>query len=189
GPPRDGLFTTIMNWQSHPPITFDGRQYGQKDVEFAKFIDLPRRSPGHLEIAVAGQTVPRDDLRAHGWRIRDAHEVTLSFDSFRDYLGRSQGEFSVCKNVFVDTRSGWFSDRSAAYLASGRPVVLQETGFSAYLPCGAGLFAVNSVDEAAEAIGRIAADYPAHSRRARQIAGEHLEASTVLAKFLDELGC
>ena len=99
-----------------------------------------------------------------------------------------RGEFSVCKNVFVATRSGWFSDRSAAYMASGRPVVVQETGFSRHLPCGEGLFAVETVDEAAAALDEVAANYPRHSRAAREIAQEHLAAAKVLKRFLDELG-
>jgi hypothetical protein len=88
----------------------------------------------------------------------------------------------------VKTRSGWFSDRSAAYLASGRPVVLQETGFSLHLPCGEGLFAVETVDQAAAALDTVSGDYERHSRRAREIAAEFLDARVVLGKFLDEIG-
>src|SRR6266540_5843823 len=95
---------------------------------------------------------PPKQLLDCGWRIRNAHEVTVSFDAYVEYIRASQGEFSVCKNVFVSTHSGWFSDRSATYLACSWPVVLQETDFSAHLPCGQGLFGVRTVDEATAAI-------------------------------------
>src|SRR5205807_10192129 len=121
----------------------------------------------------SGNNLPARRLLECGWRLRDGHAVTASFDSYADYLRTSRGEFSVCKNVFVATNSGWFSDRSAAYLASGRPVVLQETGFSAHLPCGRGLFAVRTVEEAAEAIGEIDSNYEDHSKHAREIAIEY----------------
>ena len=187
-PPSPGAaVTTVMNWQAHDEIEYEGRRYGQKDVEFPKFLDLPRRVPAPLEIAVAG-AAPRADLEAAGWSLRDAHEVTMTFDGYWDYIRTSLAEFSVCKNVFVDTSSGWFSDRSAAYLASGRPVVLQETGFSAHLPCGEGLFAVRDVDEAAAAIEAIRSDYARHSEAAREIACEHFDARKVLKGLLDEVG-
>jgi hypothetical protein len=184
----DSAFTTVMNWQSHDPIEFNGQLYGQKDVEFEHFLDLPGRTTVPMEIAVAGKHVPHQALTDAGWAVRDAHAVTSSFDSFTDYIRRSRGEFSVCKHVFVATNSGWFSDRSAAYLASGRPVVMQDTGFGEHLPVGRGLFAVKNVDEASAAIESITANYNAHSRWARELALEYLESVKVLAVFLDELG-
>ena len=106
----------------------------------------------------------------------------------RLHRAQSRGEFTVCKNVFVETNSGWFSDRSAVYLASGRPVVMQDTGFSAHLPCGEGLFAVRSVEEAAAAISEIDSNYARHARKAREIAGEYLDAPKVIGRLLDEIG-
>jgi hypothetical protein len=181
-------FTTVMNWRAHEPIEFNGTIYGQKDVEFAKFMHLPKLTTAPLEISAAGKSVPIKQLLDCGWRIRNAHEVTASFDSYVEYIRASQGEFSVCKNVFVATNSGWFSDRSAAYLASGRPVVIQETGFSAHLPCGRGLFAVHTAEEAAAAVNEIEGDYARHSRWARDIARECIDAQHVLRRFLRELG-
>ncbi len=186
--PADAPFTTIMNWRAHGTMIFEGQEFGQKDVELERFVDLPTRTVVPLEMAVAGEDVPADTLRAKGWRLRSAHAVTISVDSFRDYIRASRGEFSVCKNVFVATRSGWFSDRSAAYLASGRPVIVQDTGFSAHLPCGEGLFAVQTAAEAAAALDEVAANYVRHSKAAREIAEEHLAAVKVLRRFLDELG-
>lgn len=187
-PTPGAAFTTVMSWQAHAPIEFNGATYGQKNIEFAKFMDLPSRSKVPLELAITGNGTPVGELKTHGWRLLDSHKVTLTFDSWRDYIRASRGEFSVAKNVFVATNSGFFSDRSAAYLASGRPVVMQETGFSAHLPCGRGLFAVRDAEEAAAAIDDIESDYERHSRAAREIAVEYLDASHVLGRFLRELG-
>jgi len=187
-PPDEAAFTTIMNWQAHGEIEFRGRPYGQKDVEFQKFERIPKLIEVPLELAVAGKNIPARRLAEAGWRLRDAHKVTSSFESYRDYIASSMGEFGVCKNVFVATKSGWFSDRSAAYLASGRPVVLQATGFEQHLPCGRGLFAVHSATEAAEAIREIMTDYSSHSEAARDIALEHLDVKSILKGFLRELG-
>lgn len=181
-------FTTVMHWQAHEPLEFNGKTYGQKDVEFRKFISLPNLTSTPLEIAVSGKNIPTEQLKDSGWRVQNGSCVTVSFDSFKEYIGTSKGEFSVCKNVFVTTNSGWFSDRSAAYLASGRPVVLQDSGFSDHLPCGRGLFAVRTVDEAAAAINEINRDYERHSKWAREIAIEYLDAPKLLGKFLRELG-
>jgi hypothetical protein len=187
-PVPNAPFTTVMNWQSYPPLAFGERVFGHKDVEFEKFFDLPQRVSAPLEVAVSGHELPLERLSVAGWRVRDAHQVTSSFDSFRAYLGESAGEFSVCKNGYVATACGWFSDRGAAYLASGRPVVQQETGFSRHLPCGEGLFAVANVDEAAAAIEEIASSYDRHAKAAREIAVEHLDARRVLGAFLEDLG-
>ena len=181
-------FTTMMFWQSYRALDYNGVTYGQKDVEFAKFMELPQRTAVDLELTVAGSYVPSERLEAAGWRLRNPLVITKSFDSFRDYITASRGEFSVCKNVYVETNSGFFSDRSAAYLASGRPVVMQETGFSAHLPCGQGLFAVRTLDEAAAALDAINTNYPRHAGWARELAVEHLDARKVLAGFLTELG-
>ena len=187
-PPAGAPFTTVMNWHAHDVVTFRGRSYGQKDVEFEKFISLPRRVKAPMEIAVAGKNVPSSRLVEQGWRLADAHRVTRSVDSYVEYVAASAGEFSVCKHVFAATRSGWFSDRSAAYLAGARPVVVEDTEIRAHLPCGEGLFAVSSVEEAADAIERIRLDYARHSEAARQIACEYLDTSKVLKGFVDGLG-
>ncbi len=186
--PFSDRFTTVMNWRTHEPLEFEGVTYGQKDVEFQKFLDLPRRSKATLEIAVSGPDVPRWPLEALGWELQDAHSVTQSVGDYWEYILSSAGEFSVAKEVFVSTNNGWFSDRSAAYLASGRPVILQETGFSSHLPCGEGLFAVRSVAEAAAAIAEITSDPKRHGLRAREIAYEYLESSKVISGLLESVG-
>jgi hypothetical protein len=177
-----------MNWRSYEAHEYRGLTYGQKDVSFWPFLDLPRRSRVRLELAVSGHEVPRARLQRHGWRLREAHEVTATFERFRSYLGASRGEFSVAKHGYVTSRSGWFSDRAAAYLASGRPVVQQDTGFSVHLPCGLGLFAVSSTDEAAAALDEVDGNYAIHARAASEIAAEHLAAERVLGAMLAEVG-
>ena len=186
--PPDAPFTTVMTWQAHAALQYQGVTWRQKDVEFAKFIELPGRCDARFDLAIAGAGPSREALHAAGWTTRSARETTLTYDAYVDYLTRSAGEFSVCKEAYVALRTGWFSDRSAAYLAAGRPVVMQDTGFSAHLPCGCGLFAVRTVEEAAEAIQVIRADYARHSAGARDLARAHLEAAVVLGAFLGELG-
>jgi hypothetical protein len=181
-------FSTVMAWQSYKPVEFNGTTYGLKDVEFVKFMDLPSRTSVPLAIAVGGDSVPTELLEGAGWRLVNPLKVTESFDAFREFIAASMGEFSVCKNFYVATNSGFFSERSAAYLASGRPVVMQDTGFSAHLPCGQGLFAVHTVDEAAAAINEIHTDYERHSKWACDIAIEYLDTSKILSRFLGELG-
>jgi len=181
-------YSTVMNWRSHAAVRYNGKTYGQKDIEFKKFLPLPKLIKQPMEVAVSGKEVPVDLLKENNWLINDAKTLTLSFDSFRNYILYCRGEFSVCKNVFVENNTGWFSDKSAAYLASGRPVVLQNTGFGSHLPVGEGLFAVSTVQEAKDAIENIEANYRLHCNRAREIAFEYLEAKTVMKFFLNELG-
>jgi hypothetical protein len=186
--PENAFYSTVMNWQSHQPIEYNGKKYGQKNLEFQKFIDLPMQVSVPMQVAVAGKKLPIDMLKKNGWDVVDAKQATSSFDAFCSYIQQSRGEFSVCKNVFVANQSGWFSDRSAAYLASGRPVVMQDTGFSRHLPCGEGLFAFHTLDEAKAAIQKIESDYELHSKTARQIACEYLDTRIVLKVFLKDLG-
>lgn len=187
-PPPGARYSTVMNWQSHQPCHYRGQTFGQKDVEFSRFFDLPRQAPAGMELAVSGTKIPTAEIEAAGWHVRDAQEVTISYDAYLDYIRSCRGEFSVCKNIFVAMETGWFSDRSAAYLASGRPVVLQDTGFSRHLPVGEGLFAVRDVDEATAALAEIEADYTYHSQKAREIACEHLDSEIVLRRFLTDIG-
>jgi hypothetical protein len=178
-----GAWTTVMNWRSHRNIEFGGRSYGQKDIEFERLMHLPRLVASPIEVAVAGDA-PLTRLEEHGWIVRDAHDVVLTFDGYQDYIAASRGELSVCKNVFVATRSGWFSDRSAAYLAAGRPVILQDTGFSEVFPTGEGLLAFNDAEGAAAALEAVESDYARHSEAARAIACDHLAADAVMAKVV-----
>jgi hypothetical protein len=188
-PPPAAPYSTIMNWKSYDSVEYRGSLYGQKDLEFEKFATLPAMvSPG-IEMAVSGLTDEKaESISALGWYIKDAQEVTFSFDSFCNYIANCRGEFSVCKNVYVATNSGWFSDKSAAFLANGRPVVVQDTGLADCLPLGEGLFAVKNLDEARAAIDEIEGNYSFHSEKAYEIAIEYFESKKVLKKLLNELG-
>lgn len=184
-PPPSAPVTTVMNWKAHGEVSYRGRTYGQKDVMFQAFLGLPARTKAPMAVAIAGES-PIDELTRHGWRVQHGHEVTADFDRYREHIQGSLAEFSVCKEVFVALRTGWFSDRSAAYLAAGRPVILQDTGFSERLPCGEGLFAVTTVDQAAAAIEAVRSDYARHADAARQIAREYLAADRVLSRVVEQ---
>jgi hypothetical protein len=184
-------FTTIGNWkQEWRAIQFRGEIYHwSKHREFQKFLDLPRRTGQALELALASfEESDRRLLEDHGWIVRRSLDFSADPDAYRQYIARSRGEFTVAKDQNVRLRSGWFSDRSATYLASGRPVVTQETGFSETLPTGQGLFAFSTLEEAIERIDRINADYALHSRAARAVAREYFDSDVVLSRLLADMG-
>lgn len=171
-------FTTIMTWK----IKSFKEIGGNKDVEFLKVLDLPSRTNIPIELAVNG---PRELLREKGWRCRDPFPISRDTSVYRDYVRQSYGEFSVAKHTYVKTNSGWFSDRTACYLASGRPAVVQDTGFSAHLPTGDGLIPYNVLDEAKAGLESVVADYARHAAAARDLAVEHFAADVVLPPLLE----
>jgi hypothetical protein len=185
-------FTTVGTWRGpFGPIEHDGRTYGLKVHEFRKFIALPRRSPHQFEIALDIDPADGRDLAAlheNGWRIVDPREVAADPDAFRAYVHASGAEFSVAQGVYVDTRCGWFSDRTTRYLASGKPALVQDTGFIGRLPTGDGLVAFRTLDEAVAGAADIIARYPEHSAAARRIAEEHFDSDHVLARFCEQAG-
>jgi hypothetical protein len=182
-------FTTIADWRGYGYLEFEGKMLGPKAEEFRKFLRLPRLVGEPVEICIL---IDPDDpdvarLHKHGWILEDT-QVVSSPARFRDYLAGSVGEFSCTKGGYVGTHSGWFSDRSSGYLAAGRPVVLQATGFENLLPTGEGLFAVSTPEEAAEAIRSIRQDYTRHSAAARALAAEHFECTKIADRVLAEAG-
>ena len=177
----EGPFTSVMTWQIES-FTDVG---GNKDQEFMKFIDLPSRTAQRFELAVNG---PRTLLEAHGWQTLDAMRVSRTPWDYRSFIHRSKAEFGVAKHTYVATRSGWFSDRTECYLAAGRPALVQDTGWTAHLPCGEGLLGFATPDEALAGIDRINGDYPRHARAALEIAREHFSAGRVLPRLL-EVAC
>ena len=185
-------FTTVGNFrQVRRPVELDGEFYHwSKHLEFAKFIDLPRRCAQPFELALVN--VNADDrrlLESNGWAVRESGGFSTDVDAYRHYIGRSRGEFTVAKDQNVRLRSGWFSDRSASYLACGRPVVTQETGFSNILPTGEGLFGFSTIEEIQDAIARINADYQRHCEGAAAIARECFDYRVVLGAMLERLDC
>lgn len=182
-------FTTVGAWRDYGYLELDGETYGPKVEEFAKFMDLPHVSGEQLELtlAIESDDPDREILLAHGWRLESPSLVDTP-QRYRDYVAGSLAEFSCAKGGYVGTRSGWFSDRSACYLAAGRPVVLQATGFEDVLPVGEGAFAVRDMAEAAAAMAEIRGDYGRHSRAARELAHEFFDAEVLLARMLDESG-
>ncbi len=184
------VFTTVMNWTSYRPVAYGGRSYGQKDVEFMRFLELPGLvAPTVLEVAVGpGKTrrTPRDLLTHKGWRVVDPARVCPDVDSYRDYIQSSLAEWSVAKNGYVVGRPGWFSCRSACYLAAAKPVIVQDTGLGTILPVGQGILTFDTLKEAAEAIREVESDYDRHARAAREIAETCFDSGKVLSRLLEE---
>lgn len=187
--PPGERWTTVMTWRNFPElIEHRGRRYGAKELEFEQVETLPRRTRARLELAVGGTEPPRSRWSSLGWSVVDSHDVSTTMDDYRAYIERSKAEFSVAKNVYVATRSGWFSCRTVCYLAAGLPAVIQDTGYSRYVPCGEGLLAFSSLEEAASGIERVEADYPRHQRAARALAEAHFDSGRVLAEILERVG-
>ncbi len=187
------IFTTVGNWkQSWRDVRFQGETYHwSKHHEFLKFLDLPTRTGESFELALSPRGVGEEDiqmLESSGWAVRNALEISVDPDEYRRYIQGSRGEFTVAKDQNVRLQTGWFSDRSATYLASGRPVITQDTAFDQNLPTGRGLFAFNTSEEVEEALDAIRTDYRGHCRAAREIAREYFAHDQVLPRLLHEAG-
>ena len=184
------VFTTVMNWTSYNDVTYQGQSYGQKDIELMRFVDLPRMvTPTVLEMAAgSGKTkrMPTDLLTRKGWQVVDPMKVCPDLDSYRDYLETSKAEWTVAKNGYVRGQAGWFSGRSACYLAAGRPVVVQDTGFSPVIPVGEGVLSFRTVDEAVAAIREVEGHYTKHAKAARELAEEYFDSNKVLTRLIEE---
>ena len=184
-------YNTIATWQNKgPPLVWDGQDYWwTKDREFLKVIDLPVRRPDlAFELATGVEPAVRDLLLANRWRLADAHAMSIDPHVYADYIKRSRGEFTVARDQYGRPRTGWFSDRSACYLAAGRPVVTGDTAFDVSLPTGRGLFAFTGVDSAAAAVDAVESDYAGHCRAAREIAAEYFAADKVLGSVMSRAG-
>ncbi len=190
GAPSGG-WTTVGNWRGYGSIKRNGVLYGQKAHSFRRFVELPRRIPDPCRPALAIHPAEVSDLRAlrtHGWDLVDPIVVAGTPDRYREFIRSSKGELGIAKSGYVEARCGWFSDRSVCYLASGRPVVAQDTGFGDALPTGEGLFAFGTLDEAVTAIETANADYDRHCQRAREIAEAHFRSDVVLAALIEQVG-
>jgi hypothetical protein len=186
--PRTGsAFTTVAAWQAYPSESWGGSTYQGKDVSFRRLIDLPRRTDVPLVVAVGGRGDTRaatTALRSAGWQVEDGIRVSASTASYRGFIYDSLGEIGVAKDGYVAARSGWFSERTCCYLAAGRPAVVQDTGFSDWLPTGEGLLSFTTAADAADALEAVRDDAGSHSLAARRIAREHFDARQVCDDLL-----
>jgi hypothetical protein len=180
-----GRLTTVMQWSSYGPSQRPGARYGMKSDSFAAVMELPRRVATGLEVVMLG-AAPYALLAELGWAVVDPRDVVPDPFAYRDYLQASKGEFSVAKHGYVVSRSGWFSERSACYLASGRPVVVEDTGFTDWLDSGRGVLAFSTLEEAIEAVRAVDADYDAHCRAAREVAQACFSSRMVLPALLEQ---
>jgi hypothetical protein len=183
--------TTVGHWRSYGAIDRDGVQYGQKVHSLRPLIDLPRRVGVPFELALAihpDEVSDIEALREHGWIRLDPAALAETPDAYRDFVRGSWAEFGLAKSGYAVADSGWFSDRSACYLASGRPVIGQDTGFGRRLPVGEGLFAFTTTDDVVAAVEELEADYERHRAAAREVAVEHLDSDRVLSSVLGRLG-
>lgn len=191
--PTGCRFTTIASWRGpYGPIEHAGTTFGLKVHEFRKLIDLPRLA-GSASFEIALDIHPSDErdrlaLQDHGWRIADPRRVAGDPDAFRRYVQSSGAEFSAAQGIYVATGSGWFSDRTVRYLASGRPALVQDTGFSRNYPVGEGLMAFRNLEEAVSAVRRLAADPERHGRAARALAEAYFDSNLVLGQMIEEIG-
>jgi hypothetical protein len=190
--PRESAdLTTIGNWRGYGSVEFEGCHYGQKAHSLRQFIALPRFTREKLAPALAIHPKEETDLAAlseNGWTVQDPNRVAPSPSSYRRFIQQSKAEFGIAKSGYVASRCGWFSDRSGCYLASGRPVIAQQTGFDEFLPTGRGLFAFETMDHILAALEELKRNYRQHARAAREIAEEHLESGKVLKRFLEQVG-
>lgn len=187
---NDAPWTTVMNWASYKPKVWEGRTYGQKNLEFSRFRDLPSKTNVPLRLAmglgVDGQR-PAQELRQLGWDLVEPQEVVPDHSAYRSFLTNSRGEWSVAKHGYVEGKTGWFSCRTACYLAAGRPAVVQETGWSRHLPSGRGVLPFTSVEEAAEGLAEVTRNYSEHAKAAREIALEFFDAKKVCQELLRQV--
>ena len=191
-PARDAVLTSVANWSTSglKDICWRGKKYlWSKSREFLRFIAAPKKSGETFELAtdIKDEKIRNKFLR-NGWRFRTPHDLSVDYWLYRDYVRRSKGEFTVAKDQYVRLNTGWFSDRSACYLAAGRPVIIQETGFTKIYGGDAGLLSFRSLGEIVDAARMIKADYAKHSRAARNLAREVFEAEKVLRSLLERAG-
>ncbi len=189
--PGAAYFTTIASFSNKgKDVTWQGETYRwSKHENFLRFLELPRHTPQAFRMAMKPERPEvQAQVRDAGWDMIDPGDTSRDIDGYRDFIRASRGEFTVAKDIYVRPRSGWFSDRSVCYLAAGRPVVTQDTGFDRVVPAGDGVFAFSTMEEAVDALARINADYAHHSAAARRVAAEYFGAEPVLRRLLADAG-
>lgn len=182
-------WSTVMTWSDFKgPVIYKGKEYYSKGKEFEMLLNLPGRIAEPVKVAIGGKDVPGEALSEKGWQVVDGPSATLLPADYQQFINTSRGEISTAKHIYVATRSGWFSCRSACYLAAGKPVVAQDTGYSEYIPSGLGLIAFSDLQEAIDGMESVTADYNKHQLAATRIAREYFGYDRVLKKLLSELG-
>ena len=191
-PPARRDFTTVGRWRgAYGPIDYDGRRYGLRVHEFRKFADLPRMTDAHFELALdihPDETPDLDLLGNRGWDLVDPRQVGATASAYRGYIEGSAAEFMVAKGMYVESRSGWFSERSICYLATGRPVLAQDTGLADLYPVGEGLLVYSTLEQAVEGVEELRSDHRRHALADREIAVAHFDSDKVLDRLLARLG-
>jgi hypothetical protein len=194
-PPANGVvhdaLTTVANWRSYGSLERDGVHYGQKAHSFREVMSLPRQTDERFLLALAihpDETRDLEALTGGGWSLADPSLVAGTPSAYRSFVQRSKAELGIAKSGYVRSRCGWFSDRSCCYLASGRPVVAQQTGFDRFLPTGDGLFAFATCDDVLVALEALRGDYARHADAARALAEEYLDSDVVLGRLLERVG-
>jgi hypothetical protein len=183
-------FTTITNWAGKETFKMEGRFSGEKSDNWLKFIDLPKRTQQELEIALKINPGYENDgtfFEENGWLLSDPMQLR-TLEDYRNYIGNSRAEISIANNRYVQFKTGWFSDRTVRYLASGKPALIQSTGIEDRLPTGKGLLTFTTIDEAVAGIEAINSDYTAHCRASRAIAEEYFDSAKVLSQMLQRIG-
>lgn len=181
-------WTTVMQWDSYKSVEFDSQIFGMKSMSFDDFLDLPKvKFSENFELAAGSDTVPREKLQNAGWKLSNPLIVTRSPAGYRQFIENSKAEWSVAKHGYAASRSGWFSERSAAYLASGRPVLTQETGFSKFITNSEGLLSFSNFQEVLDGIDKINSDYKFHCKKAREIAREFFDYKNVLTNLIENI--
>ena len=182
---KNASFTTIMKWESYPGKEYNDQYFGMKAESFNDYMDLPKKTNSIMELAVSDSATPKQRLIENGWQLTSPQNISSDPWQYQEYIQQSKAEFSIAKHGYVAGRTGWFSERSACYLASGRPVVLQDTGFSNWLETDFGLMHFNNANEALFAIEEINNNYEKHCRYARELAENYFSSDKILTELIE----
>ncbi len=184
---KDAKWTTVMQWDSYRTLEYNGQIFGMKSASFDEYADLPKMTEEKFELAIGSANAPRECLKSEGWKIINPLVPTQTPWTYQKYIENSKAEWTIAKHGYTSSKSGWFSERSVGYLASGRPVLTEETGFSQFIESGSGLLSFSSKEEALSGIEKINGDYHRHCKAAREITANFFSHEKVLSKLLDSI--
>lgn len=181
---KNNCWTTVMQWDSYRKLEYNGQIFGMKSASFDDYANLPQMTPEKFELALGSETAPVKILQSKGWKITNPLIPTRTPWTYQKFIQNSKAEWTIAKHGYASSGSGWFSERSACYLASGRPVLTQETGFSKFIESGRGLLSFSSKEEVLDGIEKINAGYDEHCKKAREIAANYFDYEKVISKLL-----